>query len=586
MCGIAGRPGVLAPDFERTLQALAFRGPDQSGSVSLRDYTLGCRRLAITDVAATQPLVAGVEGRRQAIVMNGSIADPAAWRSELALRGEPCTTGNDAELPLRIWRALGVEGLRRLGGQFAFAIADEERGTLVLGRDRFGEKPLFVDAPRRGWPSFASTAAALRASMPDEAPRLDAIDAARFAWRGCLDLERSCFGLPLRSFPRGTIRVWSRDGVESFALSPPRPVTGGDDATLAALLRQAVAARVHGDRALGLFLSGGVDSAALAVTLSDLGLRPLCLSLDFENGRRESARAAAVAGALGMPHTTVSAGREMLDDLPDLVAQAGLPLGDASLLAVLALSRAAVARGVGIVLSGEGGDELFLGYRRQRAYAWARLGQRLVPEVWRRSLARGVQSGAAARFARAFASGNYGDLLAVAPRADVERLFGVRLPDEPAEDGEAMTTARQRDLDEYLAWDLLPKLDLASLGAGLEARSPLLDANLLAFAQRHVHGTGETQGKTVLRRYLATALPAHLRGGRKLGFAPPVADWLRGSALARDALLASTLFDATLARRWLGELEAGRGRGRAPLLFHLLALALFERRSARMPVPA
>ncbi len=579
MCGIAGHPRVVGVPqgsaLEDAVAALEFRGRDGVGVRRFESFALGCARLAITDASAAQPLVRGPTGRRVAIVMNGSIAGPAAWRHELVACGEAPTSGNDAELPLRIWRARGVSGLARLEGQFAFAIYDEGRQCLVLGRDRFGEKPLFV-TDGDGMPSFASTVAALRRLAPlARDGGLDLDDAVRFATYGWLDLEQRCFGLDARAFPRGRLRVYDRGGMcaQHSLRAPVRPPA---TETVRRVLDRAVLERVHGDRPLGVFLSGGIDSACIASALARHGRQALCVSLDFatEAGvRGEGRRAGRIAQALGHRHSCAVAGAGALDALPELVAQAGVPLGDPSLLAVRALARHAADQGLGIVLGGDGGDEIFLGYRRQRAWRWAELAHRMLPRGVLRRVARNARGTGGARLLRAAATGDYACLFEVADPGDVARVFGRTAP---ADRGPTSTRDESRsvELSQYLAGDLCPKLDHGSLAAGIEARSPFLDARVLAFAERWVHRPGEAVGKPALRALLAESLPVELREGPKRGFAPPIAEWLLESSWVRETLAsAGTLIDVRLALRWYEELS-GQGRARAPLLFNLVALAL------------
>lgn len=581
MCGIAGHPGVLNGQLDRALQALAFRGPDQAGTLQLAGFGLGCRRLAITDLRAGQPLVLRVPGGLIAIVMNGSLAGPDALRRRLNALGETTTSRNDAEIPLRLYRAGGIDALASLSGQFAFAIYDEVRRALVLARDRFGEKPLFVHERAGDFPVFASTSAAMRPLTQRCRAELARRDLARFARFGWIDLEKSCFGLPWRAFPRGTLRLYRRDGgMQERRLDPPAVDPVGDEQGLSRLLVSAVADRAHGDRDLGVFLSGGVDSSLVAWLLRLAGRRPMCLSLDFDGDAGESARAARIAAALSLPHVRGTAGPEALDALPRLVRLSGLPVGDPSVLAVHALSRLAVREGIGIAMSGEGGDELFLGYRRQRAYAWACLAHELLPAPLLERARRRVRgTGALARFASAASSGDYAELWAVADRSDLQQAFGDSGQNgsvgASGHAGEPFEVARAADLAGYLAWDLCPKLDLASLAAGLEARSPLLDERLLGYARRWVRRPGELVGKPALRALLARVLPAELRGGRKRGFAPPIGRWIAGSAWVEDLLRSEHApFQRAVALRWLKELRGGAAQ-RGHLLFNLCSLALF-----------
>ncbi|MFQ5503463.1 MAG: asparagine synthetase B family protein [Planctomycetota bacterium] len=580
MCGILGCPETIAEHFPRAMERLAFRGRDQSAAVSMDSYRLGCQRLAITDPSSVQPLVAGVPGRRTAIVFNGSLAGSDALARELEAIGEAPLSRNDAELPLRLYRARGLRGLERLRGQFAFGILDEERGCLVLGRDVFGEKPLFVREQEHGLPAFASTLAGLQALHPEPLPGPDPLDVARFLRFGWLDLEESCFGVRVRSFPRSRIRLYDRSGlVEECRLDSV--TTSRTGVRLPELLTRSVSERLTGDRPIGLFLSGGIDSACLAWALARLNRRVLCLSLDLEGLEPESGRARAIAACLGLEHRAWTAGPELLETLPELIASAGHPLGDPSILALSALAKHAVDSGIGIALSGEGGDELFLGYRRQRALPWIELARTLLPPFFRQALARGARGVSQRSRLRRALVGGYAELLSVADPADIAELVpGVegegpeplRLPDH----------ARDTELEGYLPWDLCPKADLGGLSAGLEIRLPFLDPRLRGFADRRARRSGESHGKPLLRELLSAALPNELRSGPKRGFAVPLAAWLRVSSWPREVLgdpsLAACPWSRERALEWLRELEQGDDR-RAPLLFNLCSLATWWQQS-------
>ena len=588
MCGIVAAPGAFGATFSSALDALAWRGPDGYGSLTIHDYTIACRRLAITDANAGQPLVLGEDGQRLAIVFNGSLAGVQELSRDLAAVGEAPASANDAELPLRLWRAWGLAGLRQLEGQFAFVLVDEAEQRVVVGRDEFGEKPLFVDPRAQGLPRVASSVAALMRVAPAERSH-DALALARFAHWGWTEHRGGVFGLPYVEVPTGALEVYSAQGLEErVRLLRPEDCEFTPEVTIDDLLWRAVSRRLHGDRPLGLFLSGGVDSSCLAVVLRELAPQARCLSLDFGAASDEGSRASRIAGVLGLEHVRSTIDASALDALPQLVRNAGVPLGDPSIIAVHELSRVARDHGVGIVFSGEGGDDFFLGYRRQRGYEWSHRIAGFAPRVLRRGLQRVRGSSAWSRFWRASGSDRYTDLLAVSDPVDVARCFDIEpeaICARSALDFEASMPhadpdycgddARVADRSLYLRYDLCPKLDIGGLAAGVEARAPMLDRQLFAWCLQHVHHSGERSDKLPLRGILAGALPRELREGRKLGFAPPLGRWLKERAWVRERLGdADAGFDRSRALYFYDELDVTPQR--AHLVYNLLALAIWN----------
>ena len=593
MCGIAGGPEFLTTSLGSALDLLAFRGPDGRGSLAAGGFVLGVQRLAITDLSAHQPIVVDDGGRRSAIVFNGSLADPAGLRRRCAALDELPRTRNDAELALRVFRAEGLAGLAALDGQFAFAIVDEAARELILGRDRFGEKPLFLERVVGRAPRFASTASAVRDLLGGGVRDLSRArdDGRGFARRAMLEMDESCFGWNFHAMQPGTLRVYGEDGLRAerqlAALNPPGPGESFEE-----IFARAVEARSQSDRPLGVFLSAGLDSALIASSLKKQGRSCLCLSLDFEGGSQEGERAAEVAAHLGLSQVRERIDAQVLDCLPDLVACAGHPLGDPSILAVAALSRRAREEGVAVVLGGDGADELFHGYRRARAWSWVCAARATLPAAWLRYAAWAPSAGQStrARFLRALGSGRYGEFWTIADEPVLDALFGKAEPVssceypasckpvcsyELAESGEPdFCETRDQELTQYLTRDLLPKIDLGGMWGGIEARAPFLDAHVVAFALRAAKRPGEAYGKDEIRRALSACLPRRLRSGPKRGFAPPIASWLyaRKAWVAEHLAAGREFFSIDVARELLESL--GQGQQREQLVFALLTLAL------------
>ncbi|HKQ62376.1 MAG TPA: asparagine synthase (glutamine-hydrolyzing), partial [Candidatus Polarisedimenticolaceae bacterium] len=381
MCGICG---ILQPEGDRTERmrlvrrmsaALRHRGPDDSGEYGDETVSLGFRRLAVIDlVTGNQPI--RLEDERAAIVLNGEIYNFRELRRELEGRQRFHTQG-DVEVALRMYAAHGVAGLARLNGMFALAIWDRERRTLVLARDRFGIKPLFVYR-EPGRLAFASELSALLAAGLPPERELDRLELRHFLsqkytspagtiLRGVRSIEPATV---LEIGPGGE-RVWRYWEPESL----PAPRLDEDEAAeaLEHALGDAVRRQLVADVPVGLFLSGGVDSSSLAALVARQGAGPLdSFSVGFEGAEAASELGAArrVAERLGTRHQEILLGpRRVRDDLERILARLDGALGDATCIPTWYMS--ALARGtVTVALSGEGADEIFGGYARQRYDAW------------------------------------------------------------------------------------------------------------------------------------------------------------------------------------------------------------------------
>jgi asparagine synthase (glutamine-hydrolysing) len=521
------------------LASLRWRGPDGAGIVHCGDFVLGCARLAITERRSRQPLVR--RGGRFSAVLNGAITDARArWRQRSDRYERRPALPNDAWLPLLACEH-GGRGLEALQGHHALAVVDRERDELWLARDAAGEKPLFV-ALSDGVPvAFASTVAALQAL------------GVRIAWPAAWAQRFFAFGfggapigagVTIEAGLSGVHRASGAAGKLQRAAEPrlPAPVP------LEAAVRAAVARciDVAQDQPVALSLSGGLDSSCLAAELAAAGrtVGAYQFRADGDPGS-ERELAALVAAHCGLSLRAVDAGPEVLDALPRLTAVHGLPLGDPSVLAVHALARAAAADGVRVLLSGEGADEALLGYDRHRALVRLPRRRLRLPLLPRWSMRR------PARLLRALAATDpYAELLAVTPpafRAEVLRLEGaleIGLEPEaaPGVDGADAATARLRraagvDAAHYLRWDLLPKLDVATMAAGVEGRCPYLDASVRAAAA--ALPPRQVLGKAPLRAAYRARLPAAVLSQQKRGFALPLDRWFRAEVpwldLLRDA---------------------------------------------------
>jgi asparagine synthase (glutamine-hydrolysing) len=329
---------------------------------------------------------------------------------------------------------------------------------------------------------------------------------------------------------------------------------------------------------VALSLSGGIDSSCLAAALAALDRAVPCYQFAARGEPPQERRlAAAVAAHCRLPFVAVDGGPEVLDALPLLTAGHGLPLGDPSVLAVHALAQAAARDGVRVLLSGEGADELLLGYRRHHAMTFLRR-RRSVP-AW--LLPRWSMRTSARLLRAAAAADAYGELLAASPPGFAAAVLAPELAAEvraalpagtPARDLEAV---RRHDLEHYLRADLLPKLDVATMAAGVEGRCPYLDRDVVAFAL----GQPATAvlGKRPLRQAFAAALPAAVFRQPKRGFLLPLDRWFRGELPLLDLLAEPRTQQRSHLRRGGIATVVGRHRqGRSDLGRGLYLLAAYE----------
>jgi len=600
MCGIAGiasatRDAPSSVEVEarvrRMIGRLAHRGPDGEGVESLAGCALAHRRLAIIDLspAGSQPM-ANEDGTLR-VVFNGEIYNHVELRRDLEPR-HPFRSRSDTEVILHLYEEKGDALVESLRGMFAFALWDSRRRRLLLARDRLGKKPLHYRLSPEGI-SFASEIPALLAggggaefdpSILGTYLALGYIPAPATAIRGIERLPAGCT-LAYEAGRAAVRRYWTpplprtapaaRQGdlstVDVTAATPRVPSTIGEAAAaITPILEEGVRIRLRSDVPLGVFLSGGIDSAvvaALAARQSGERLRTFTVVFE-ESGYDESAPARLTAAAIGSDHHEIRLEARAAEALPALIKMMGEPFADSSLIAVHRLSEA-VRRDVKVALSGDGGDEVFLGYDRYRAHRLADRWQRL-PALARQAAvaAAGVLpgtrgrrnlSGRAGRFIEAASADPFsrndrwvcrfapedlagvltGDAAAVQPADPLEPLH--RLYRE-AGGAASLDAVARADLALWLPEDVLRKVDAASMACALEVRSPLLDQEVVQAAASIPASVKmpRAKGKEVLKAIALDLLPRAVLRGKKAGFGLPVDRWLRSGTLkdfARDALL-------------------------------------------------
>jgi asparagine synthase (glutamine-hydrolysing) len=623
VCGIAGFEAAFAkPDAAGVLaESLANRGPDGEWALTKDPFTLVQTRLAVIDLSGRVQYPMPNEKRDVWLLFNGEIYGYGRLRRELEGRGHAFATGCDAEVVVHAYEEWGIDSFRRLNGMFALALLDERAGRLVLTRDRFGIKPL---VRRLGAPfAFASDAMSLvRAGLSEGQIDLEAIEEyAAFHYvppprTGIADIGHVEPGTAVvRRFDgcEQTVR-WAPSEVWGTAEEgPPPSVEELDAAFSAAVGRQLVA-----DVPVGIFLSGGVDSALLLSYAAEFGARPMAFTIAFPgHGDYDEQRSAArVARAFGVPHVLAPFDLGFEDAVTRTASSFDTPFGDSSAIATLQLSSLARPE-VTVALSGTGGDELFGGYYRVRAHKLRRVAGVLravtarSPEV-SRGRERYSRSAVARSYLRRLTEAStssdldqYLDLVARSTsRAGLSALelevdshsVARRVAHTHGlEDHASISRLNQLqhfELRTYLPGDLLTKEDRATMSVGLEGRVPLLDEALVSVAARipDSQRTSLLHGKIPLRRLARRRLRSVGVPFQKRGFAVPLEalfagtwrsdsiDWFSGgdsmlvarSAVARMvkegehdpidtwALAALVAWEAGLARARVGAQHARR----------------------------
>ena len=554
MCGIAGYVDWDGAPDEQSLRAaercLHHRGPDGGGVWREGPVGLVHRRLRVIDLspAAAQPM-SNEDGTVQ-VVFNGEIYNFQSLRDELLTRGHRFKSQSDTEVLVHGYETWGTELFSRLRGMFALAIWVGRSRQLILARDRFGKKPLYYHAgPRRL--IFGSELAVFR-SFPDLTLRLRPDSFRQFIEYGYVPGANSILEGVHRLEP-GHFAMWSEAGFQRtrYWSLPERPPSHrpADDVAAAAIdleapFREAVSRRLVSDVPLGCFLSGGLDSSLVtAVAQECLGSRLKTYTVGFESSpMNEAAHAARIAKHLGTEHTELTVKPEViLDEFEAILALAAEPQGDDSFLPTYLISRATRAH-VTVALSGDGGDELFAGYRKYRQFASARRWQRL-PAPWGVLEKLAPRDDAKKKLAALATPGPLELarwLSSLWKRADLPALLAPALGHTAGRDFfEQRWLARPEfseierwmlaDMETYMEAGILTKVDRASMAVSLEVRSPFLDQDFVEAALRwECRAQPRTGGKRILKAMLARRVPPDLFERPKQGFGMPIDDWYRG----------------------------------------------------------
>lgn len=622
MCGIAGL--VVAPNQPAPSPALGramtetirHRGPDDEGLHSDERALLGMRRLSIIDVAGGHQPVYGAEGE-VCVVFNGEIYNFRALRAELEAAGHTFRSHGDAEVIVQAYLRYGEQCFERFDGMFAIAIWDRRDRSLLLARDRFGEKPLYY-AHNQQRLLFGSELKSLLKS-PDCPREIDSEALRAYFTYGYVHCPLSIFSGIRKLPPAHWLRC--RDGHISLhrywqASLAPKSVLAeaAAEEALAEHLQRAVSSRLVADVPFGAFLSGGLDSSVVVALMAQKLSQPV---KTFTIGFKEAAYselddARRVASHLGTEHHELVVEPDAVALLQQLVWHFDEPFADSSAVPTFLVSQLAQHH-VKMVLTGDGGDELFAGYDRYlRLLALERLGPlrsmaglalkiggALLPDP-RGGRMRRVGERLGLPFAERYLSGvaltRPDQAHALCARAGGVGHYHLPLLDQVDSDLGAGSSALDRavaiDLQSYLPDDILVKLDRMAMATSLEGRAPFLEPGLARFALRLPESlrVRDGRGKYLLRKVAARWLPADVLSKPKQGFAIPIAEWFRGPlrGLAQDTFAGRAfrergLIDPTAADALLREHVSGTA-DRSEALWQVLCLELWAQRFIDPPV--
>lgn len=609
MCGIAGVVGASDRAFARETAgrmagALARRGPDGGGIWTWEKAVLSHRRLAIFDLseAGRQPMVSA-DGNT-GVVFNGAIYNFLELRKELESDGCAFRSNTDTEVLLHGYRRWGIDRLvAKLRGMFAFGIWDDTSQRLYLVRDRLGVKPL-VFSVQGGMIAFASTVRALKQAGflgdLDERAILDYLQV------GFICDDYSIYK-GARKLPPASILEWD-DGkvaIRRYWSSPP--VTPSSlsfeesvESTEERLLR-AVEMRLHADVPIGILLSGGIDSALICWAATKLGRNITAYTIGTPGDPwDETSAAKSTADTLGLDHHVLNMGQDDQYEIKDLVTAFAEPFACSSALGMLKVSKY-VAASSKVLLTGDGGDDVFLGYPRHRnAWIAEKLSQ-FVPYAlrnrWHRDGSPFPKVGPLRRMATLF------DYIGENPTSHGYSMVGSEILGARLMSGDVGCDARgllasgsllghflEHEYRNRFVGEYLTKVDGATMQYGVEARSPFLDQDVWEFASSlpfsiRLH---RWQLKPLLREIARRRITSHLAQGRKRGFGIPVHRWIVGpwrplvEAVLRESIVEK---EGWIRPRSSSELfQSALIQGEASLrLWYLLVLELwmrFERESA------
>ncbi len=623
MCGICGKlnfdPGepVDSALIDKMNALITHRGPDDGGTYVSANVGLGNRRLAIIDLtpAGHQPMCN--EDGSVWITFNGEIYNFPELRDQVLARGHRLRSHTDTETIVHLYEDFGVDCVRRLRGMFALAIWDQPRQRLFVARDRVGKKPLVYTVMEDSLLFASEVRSLLQDLRVKREPNLEAIHhyltyqyvpSPLTAFNGICKLPPGHFLV----WERGAIRVeryWDLDYTPNWNLSEQEWIE-----QIRALLSESTRIRLISDVPLGAFLSGGIDSAAVVAMMSQFSSQPVkTFSIGFEeDGYNETPYARVVAQHFGTDHHEFVVKPSAMEVLPKLVWHYGEPYADSSAIPTFYLSKMAREH-VTVALNGDGGDESFGGYERylanrtlsvlpnifkpalgMLARALDQLPETDHPRDWRRRVKRVAAAAALSpehRYAKLvsyFDNETKSQLYSRAMYERFSRCNSFELLAQVYTRAQASDFAARTlyvDVMTYLPDDLLVKVDIASMAASLEGRSPMLDHKLMELAAR-IPSDLKLRGVTtkhIFKKAMEGILPREIIYRKKKGFGVPIGRWFRTELkdLAHQVLLdprsiARGYFDPGFIAQMLSDHVGGRV-DHSPRIWALLNLELWHR---------
>jgi len=582
--GDLGPPERVGATLGAMDRSIIHRGPDDNGQYFDDRCAMGMRRLSIIDLGGGKQPIAN-EDRRYWIVFNGEIYNYRSLRERLLTRGHRFTTTSDTEVIIHLFEERGAAVVDALAGMFGFAVWDRQRHELVLARDRLGIKPMYYAPTPRGL-VFGSELKSLLCH-PDVRRAVSPEALSHYLSFGTTPGDQSILE-GVRKLPPGHILRY-RGGDLSVTRYWDLAAAAGEErvvdereavAEVRAHLRRAVESHLVADVPVGAFLSGGIDSASVVGTMAELGARPKTFSIGFEEAEfNELDYARAIAQKFGTDHYELIVRPDAWELTEKLVWFLDEPFADVSAIPTFLVSKLA-AEQVKVVLSGDGGDEVFAGYER---YGWAVAEQRRfgwLPRPARWALTRAAAAlpdrARGKNFLRHIAQPphlRYVDGESLFPAPMKERLLGPELRRALADRrADALAATRERvalldgapgdlvkrmlylDTMTYLPLDILTKVDRMTMAHSLEARPPLLDHTLV----ERVFQLGSSlklapdgTQKAIFKKAVADLLPPEILSRPKRGFAVPIVKWFRGALKApMQELLGDRRF---VERGWLDQ---------------------------------
>jgi asparagine synthase (glutamine-hydrolysing) len=622
MCGIIGiverdlAREIPAGEIDRMVRTLNHRGPDEEGRISLPGVGLAMRRLSIVDLAGGQQPFGNEDGTIQ-VVANGEIYNFETIKADLVARGHRFRSRSDVEVLVHAYEEYGEAFLSRLRGMFALALWDGRTRTLLAARDRAGEKPLYYTHTAKGLLLASEIKALLARPEVDRALDVEALD--QFLTYEYIIAPRTIFS-SIRKLPPAHYLLYRDNEITirrywDAAEVPPRALSDREAAAaLRETLGKAVQSQMMSDVPVGVFLSGGIDSSAVALLMHGTpgGQRVRSFSMGFDDGSyNELPFARLIAELCGTDHHEGTVTPDVAGLFDRLVVHMDEPFADVSMFPTYLVSQMAREH-VKVVLTGDGGDELFGGYDAYRAQALAARWGRLAPAALVRALHAALEhlppssqkKGLVNKTQRFFAglAGAPGDIAQyrwmtfMSPESR-QRLYSRRFQDalissdvhQPVREAlagwrtpDALNRQLYADLRIYLADDILVKVDRMSMATSLETRAPFLDADVmeLAFSMSGDLKIRGGERKFVLKEALRDIVPGRILLRRKEGFSIPMKNWLRQElAPLMDRLLAPDRIEARgmFEPGEVGRLVAEHREGRANHAHVLFSMMVFER---------